>query len=146
MSSPAPVDSAEIAVARQLHVRSARTRVRDIATGSIHRLRARIDVRSVEGGLEFHETGAWEDGRRTSNILRWSVEQGAIVLLHHRHRSPVALVRLVEQAPGRWESQCAHLCAQDRYIASLRISDRGVALRWRISGPAKNMTILTLYR
>jgi hypothetical protein len=47
------------------------------------------------------------------------------------------------------DGACAveHVCGEDRYEGEYRLSDAGtLAVRWRVTGPAKDLEITTTYR
>jgi hypothetical protein len=143
----AQIESIAQTLDRFRRIRAAATVVRDAGAGRERRLAARVCVSETDDGLVYSEAGAWGDGRRTTNLLRWSIVDDAIVLEHLRNGpdAPVALVRFSARTPTRRQCDQPHLCAEDVYVASVRIARSSIALRWRITGPAKRLSLLTLY-
>lgn len=105
-----------------------------------------------DGSILISESGAWRgaDGRgwRFTNAWRWRFD-GDQVRLSQERRGPgqaVELVVLVVRAPDRWEAATPHLCGADLYSAKVRLTDDGLVLRWRITGPRKTQLLRAAYR
>lgn len=95
------------------------------------------------------------------NVLRWIIHGDRIALAHQRFGADaeVALVELIPAGPVPLEpvpletladadlvSSAPHLCGHDRYHARLRLTGHGFDLTWRITGPAKDETLVHAYR
>lgn len=127
--------------------------------------------RAADGSLIFRESGTFtpaaaptgSDGAQHrspprlsfGNVLRWSIDNDRIALAHQRFgaSAEVALVDLVPAAADRptdpeadLVSATPHLCGQDGYEARLRLVNSGFDLIWRITGPAKDETLVHAYR
>ena len=103
--------------------------------------------------LEWEEWGSWseQNERPTSfrNRLRWTWDAALDrVQLHHLRRGadwPVHLVDLVPSGADALTSVAPHQCASDRYLAKLILGVDSFELRWQVTGPAKQYSLLTTY-
>lgn len=119
------------------------------------RLRGEGDVSvsiDPDGSILLSESGTWRDGAgpavRFTNAYRWRFEGHRIRLSHERRGSGAAvpLVDLVRCGPQRFESTEPHVCGEDRYTATVRLAERDIVVRWRVSGPRKTQLIRGRYR
>lgn len=98
----------------------------------------------------FVEAGAWEGpdgkGMNFSNTYRWTRCGAGIRLAHLRFGAdrPVDLVDLIPATETHMRAEMPHVCAADRYDASLELGEE-LILRWCITGPRKQDTIECRY-
>lgn len=115
------------------------------------RMEGLVTVDASARRLAFVERGSLTTpaGRRldTRNTLVWTLEEGAIALAHERFGAgrAVPLVRLREMDNAVFESEAAHVCADDRYACRVRLHDDAIEVEWAITGPRKRMTVTTAY-
>jgi uncharacterized protein DUF6314 len=103
--------------------------------------------------LEWEETGAWhqDDGRPTPyrNRLRWEWDAlSPEIRLYHLRRGPEHPIHLADLAPttdDRFVGAAPHHCAPDLYRAELIVSSDMLELSWRVTGPAKDYSLRTVY-
>jgi hypothetical protein len=117
-----------------------------VGTGSV------IVGAPADSVLIFTESGSWQPtgGRplRFSNVFRWSRINADLIRLEHLRfgaDQPVYLFDLSSEMGGEWISVSPHLCEQDCYAAKLWLQERGLWLRWTITGPKKQECIEYFY-
>lgn len=102
-------------------------------------------LRLIENGT-FQPTGA-SRALTFRNVYRWQLQDNALWLSHERFgaETPVFLVCLVADTAQRLTSEQAHLCGEDRYHLELGLTDDGMTLDWRITGPVKDEQLAYRY-
>lgn len=104
--------------------------------------------------LLFSESGEWtpEESVPLSfrNVFRWTLNpNNPSVLLEHLRFGPdhpVILFELQPTTPSFWSTITPHLCGQDTYDAVLHITPDALKMHWTIQGPAKNESLIYIYR
>ena len=103
--------------------------------------------------ITFTESGQWttENGKQLnfSNVYRWSLLQStALIRLEHLRfgkNNPVYLFDLVPENDRDWHSAKPHVCRDDLYSATLRLTPDQIELRWTVKGPEKDEDIRYWY-
>ena len=102
--------------------------------------------------VTWREHGRWTEGplagTRFSSAYAWHRRpDGALSISHTRFGvdRPVALVDLIEAAPGMWRSARPHLCGEDEYAAELVIAGPVVAVTWTVTGPSTDYVLIAHY-
>lgn len=129
----------------QLRVEDGGTTREGSGTVSIHRADPSV--------IEWEERGSWRDqaGHETSyhDRLRWRLDAVAAVLsLYHLRQGeahPVHLADLQNEGAGRFHSPLPHLCADDTYLAELKLTSGRIELHWDVRGPKKNYRVYRTY-
>jgi len=104
-----------------------------------------------EAAIIFEETGIWKSAHglelNFKNSFRWSFCKSFLALEHLRFgmNRPVFLFNLTPAGPTSLQSECAHLCGEDAYFATLDNEESQIQLKWRVAGPNKNEEIATHY-
>jgi hypothetical protein len=102
--------------------------------------------------ITWRERGEWTAGplagTRFSSGYSWTRRPDGILSISHARFGidrPVALVDLVEAAPGTWRSACPHLCGEDEYAAELVIAGPVVVVTWTVTGPTTDYVLSAHY-
>jgi len=118
-----------------------------VTTGWVGIGKGMVEVETPDTAiLVFRESGSWTTphGKEIGfhNVYRWKLESDAIQLEHLRFGpdAPVFLFALEAMGPGKLASSCPHLCAEDRYRATMELGEP-LRLRWTVKGPAMAETI-----
>merc|ERR1711879_659445 len=90
----------------------------------------------------FHEAGHFHPSKGQTialfNCFEWCFESSAVRLSHRRRGSAVYLFHLMPEGDGRWVSETPHYCGDDVYSGVLTMTDDGLMLDWRVTGPRKD--------
>jgi hypothetical protein len=118
-----------------------------IGDGSVHVESPAPDI------VLFSEPGTFTPSRgkptRFTNVFRWTRLSATGLRLEHLRfgaENPVYLFDLEFQSDRTWRPNNAHICSEDCYSALLRLHNSGVDVRWSITGPKKDESILCEYR
>lgn len=102
--------------------------------------------------ITWREQGRWTEGplagTRFSSAYAWHRRPDGIVSIAHTRSGidrPVALVDLIEAAPGTWRSARPHLCGEDEYAAGLVIAGPVVVVTWTVTGPTTDYVLSAHY-
>ena len=114
-------------------------------TGVVHVRDASADALTLEESGAWHPAGGPAVPVRTAQ--RWSRAGDRLRLEHLRFgaEAPVFLVEMALGADGAWRAARPHVCAADRYRATLRLEGDEVVLQWQVGGPKKDDVLTFRY-
>ncbi|HBS29196.1 MAG TPA: hypothetical protein DEB06_07030 [Phycisphaerales bacterium] len=146
-------------IERLSSVTRATTLILDRRSGARRSARVAIKAERTPSGGGLVVTERWTRVRpalppsigASWTVTRWSLIEGGCLRVEHLRQGdahPVALVCLAWSSDARaWMTVTPHRCGRDDYAARLS-ADRTGSLRlvWSVSGPEKDLLILTRYR
>ena len=135
---------------------------------------AEVRTESTASAIRFFESGRFLPGASSTptsvrNVYLWQREGQALLLSHERlgRESGVFLLRFTQTGrewtdpepmdldgtstkrtgPDRETLQSSepHRCGQDRYRATLRLTEDGIRLDWTVTGPHKDERLVQHY-
>lgn len=101
--------------------------------------------------LHTTETGTWQPPAGPPlpfrNVYRWTRRAGRLRLDHLRHgpEAPVYLFDLIPDGPDALRAAAPHVCNDDLYVGTLRLTPDALILLWTIHGPHKDERITYHY-
>lgn len=109
----------------------------------------RVIPEQQQDTIHFVEQGWFQlaHGARVDTVNRfiWQRSAHGMHLSHGRRGEPVYLFELLPQADGTWRSEQQHVCIEDHYWGTLRMTEAGFEFVWYIRGPKKEENLIYHY-